>query len=83
MRSISDTISRFAAAATRRDESICTDGSPMAELKAFGTNPGALDGYIHVPAGLGAGAPLVVVLHRCAQSASEYDAGRRPHQESL
>ncbi len=75
MRGISDTIARLAAAAKRRDEGIGVAGSPMAELKAFGPNPGALDAYIYVPAGLGAGAPLVVVLHGCTQSASQYDVG--------
>jgi poly(hydroxyalkanoate) depolymerase family esterase len=36
----------------------------------FGTNPGALDMYEYAPADLPAGAPLVVVLHGCTQTAS-------------
>lgn len=38
-------------------------------------NPGHLTGLCHVPADLPAGAPLVVVLHGCTQSAAGYDAG--------
>ncbi len=36
----------------------------------FGTNPGALDMYEYAPADLPPGAPLVVVLHGCTQTAS-------------
>jgi poly(hydroxyalkanoate) depolymerase family esterase len=36
----------------------------------FGTNPGALDMYEYAPAELPSGAPLVVVLHGCTQTAS-------------
>ncbi|WP_219339665.1 extracellular catalytic domain type 1 short-chain-length polyhydroxyalkanoate depolymerase [Luteimonas salinisoli] len=46
----------------------------QAEVTGFGSNPGNLRMFKHVPAGLPAGAPLVVALHGCAQSASSYDA---------
>jgi len=36
----------------------------------FGANPGALDMFEYVPAGLPPGRPLVVVLHGCTQTAS-------------
>jgi feruloyl esterase len=38
----------------------------------FAPNPGNLRLFLHVPRGLKAGAPLVVVLHGCGQSASAY-----------
>lgn len=41
---------------------------------AFG-NPGGLDARMFVPDRLAPGAPLVVVLHGCTQSAADYDAG--------
>lgn len=47
----------------------------LQEVAAFGANPGALRMLTHVPAGLPAGAPLVVVLHGCTQTAAGYDAG--------
>lgn len=44
-------------------------GSAPVEVTGFGSNPGALKLYKHVPAALPAGAPLVMVLHGCTQSA--------------
>jgi poly(hydroxyalkanoate) depolymerase family esterase len=44
-------------------------------LETFGPNPAHLSLHAHVPAGLAAGAPLVVVLHGCTQTAAGYDAG--------
>lgn len=41
----------------------------------FGSNPGHLDAWIHVPPNAGKGAPLVVVLHGCTQTAADYDRG--------
>ncbi|MEV4878948.1 extracellular catalytic domain type 1 short-chain-length polyhydroxyalkanoate depolymerase [Streptomyces cyaneofuscatus] len=38
----------------------------------FGANPGALTMYVHRPAALPAGAPVVVALHGCTQSAQIY-----------
>ncbi|MEY4966459.1 MAG: hypothetical protein RL274_2042, partial [Pseudomonadota bacterium] len=38
-------------------------------------NPGNLRMFSHVPPGLKPGAPLVVVLHGCGQTAAGYDAG--------
>lgn len=49
-----------------------TDG--LTAVTGFGTNPGALSLFIHEPANLGAGAPLVVALHGCTQGASAYEA---------
>src|SRR4051794_5162172 len=44
----------------------------LTEVTGFGSNPGALRMYSYVPSGLPAGAPLVVALHGCTQSASDY-----------
>ena len=46
----------------------------LTAVTGFGSNPGALTMYKYLPAGLPANAPLVVALHGCAQSASNYDA---------
>lgn len=46
----------------------------LTEVTGFGSNPGNLRMHKYVPAGLAADAPLVVALHGCAQSASNYDA---------
>lgn len=45
--------------------------SVLAPVISFGSNPGALKAYEYIPDGLPAGAPLVVVLHGCTQTASE------------
>jgi poly(hydroxyalkanoate) depolymerase family esterase len=52
-----------------------TGPSRLKPLAGFGTNPGALLGYEHVPETLAPGAPLVVVLHGCTQTAAGYDHG--------
>jgi feruloyl esterase len=44
-------------------------------VEGFGSNPGHLALRVHVPAGLRRGAPLVVVLHGCTQTAASYDDG--------
>lgn len=47
----------------------------LTDIDDFGSNPGALRGRCYIPIGLSAGAPVVVVLHGCTQSAAEYDHG--------
>ncbi len=47
-------------------------GRQLSEITAFGSNPGQLRMRTYMPPGLPAGAPLVVVLHGCGQSASGY-----------
>lgn len=79
MRRLSDTITRLNAAAammTRADAG--TDAAGLRALAAFGSNPGALDGWFHVPdrpAHEAVDMPLVVVLHGCTQTAAGYDRG--------
>ena len=47
----------------------------LTPLPAFKNNPGNLRGYHYLPENLEAGAPLVVVLHGCTQTAAGYDHG--------
>lgn len=70
---LSDTIARLAAArGPGQDTAIA---SRLTEWAGFGSNPGALRAYRYRPEGLEPGAPLVVVLHGCTQSAAAYDLG--------
>lgn len=54
-------------------------GGTMADLltpfRPGVANPGAIEAFIHVPEGLPPGAPLVVALHGCTQTAADYDHG--------
>jgi feruloyl esterase len=49
--------------------------SPLVEITAFGTNPGALKMFAYLPDGLPRAPALVVVLHGCGQTAAGYDFG--------
>jgi len=44
----------------------------LTQVDSFGSNPGALRMFKYVPADLPTGAPLVVALHGCTESASVY-----------
>ncbi|MCX4572688.1 PHB depolymerase family esterase [Streptomyces sp. NBC_01571] len=44
----------------------------LTQVSGFGSNPGNLSMYSYVPDNLPSGAPLVVALHGCTQSASDY-----------
>ena len=44
----------------------------LAEVTDFGDDPGSLRMLMHAPDGVGPGAPLVVVLHGCGQTAAGY-----------
>src|SRR5512146_2144937 len=74
MDSISETLKRLAAvrmgAGAGRAER-----DRLHDLGDFGANPGQLRARAYVPAGLPKGAPLVVVLHGCTQTAATYDDG--------
>src|SRR5690348_14516655 len=58
----------------------CISGSPssaediesLTQVTGFGSNPGQLDMYLYAPQGISAGAPLVVAMHGCTQSAADY-----------
>ena len=47
----------------------------LTEQRDFGANPGDLRMFRHIPPRLPPGAPLVVILHGCGQSAAGYDEG--------
>src|SRR5690349_10433375 len=47
----------------------------LRELAGFGPNPGNLQMFAYAPEHLPPGAPLVVALHGCTQTADEYDYG--------
>ena len=76
MAGINDTL--ISLARFRKNRSVGeapTGGTDLPELTGFGDNPGALRMLVYVPDRLPAGAPLVVVLHGCTQTAGAYDAG--------
>jgi poly(hydroxyalkanoate) depolymerase family esterase len=76
MRKLSDTIARLSAYRTQLGAGASGDASSrLGILPDFGSNPGALLARTYVPRELPAGAPLVVVLHGCTQTASGYDLG--------
>jgi poly(hydroxyalkanoate) depolymerase family esterase len=73
MRSLSDTLERLAR--LRAVKPAAPTGSILRNLDQFGSNPGALGAWHHVPKHLPAAPALVVVLHGCTQTAAGYDAG--------
>lgn len=52
-----------------------TNSRALAELRSFGSNPGALKCWLYLPTILAPKTPLVVVLHGCTQTAAGYDLG--------
>ncbi|HEY4800742.1 MAG TPA: PHB depolymerase family esterase, partial [Bacteroidia bacterium] len=42
------------------------------QVTGFGTNPGNLNMYKYVPAGITGPAPLVIAMHGCTQNAAQY-----------
>ncbi len=48
--------------------------SALTQVTSFGTNPGNLKMFTHVPASMPANAPLVVAMHGCTQTAAAYEA---------
>lgn len=65
------------AANLARGEGRAVDASRdrLSELTVFGSNPGQLRARTYTPENLCPGAPLVVVLHGCTQTAADYDYG--------
>ena len=64
----------------RRQREAAAGAAPAAtrglvDVQGFGSNPGGLRMFAYVPGGLPPGAPLVVALHGCTQTAAGYDAG--------
>ncbi|MBP1875268.1 poly(hydroxyalkanoate) depolymerase family esterase [Ensifer adhaerens] len=76
MRNLQDTIARLAALKAAYGEANGhTTRDRLKDMTIAGANPGALKARMFVPQNLAAGAPLVVVLHGCTQSAAAYDEG--------
>ena len=73
MRRLSSTVARLTA--LRRGAMPANHGPSRLTDTAFSPNPGALVAKTYIPANLGPGAPLVVVLHGCTQDATVYDRG--------
>ena len=77
IRGLHDTITRLAGRkqAFAHGAAAPVDDGRLASLDAFGSNPGALQARLYVPATYRRGNPLVVVLHGCTQTAAGYDHG--------
>lgn len=46
--------------------------SGLTQVTGFGSNPGNLNMYTHIPSGISNAAPLVIAMHGCTQNASIY-----------
>ena len=70
-------LERFLKAAAAAGPSAAGEAATgrLREVIGFGSNPGNLRMFVHVPERLPADAPLVVVLHGCTQTAAGYDLG--------
>jgi poly(hydroxyalkanoate) depolymerase family esterase len=76
MRNIADTIERLARFRSRsRMPTPPAAPDRLTDIADFGSNPGALRARVYIPTSLSRGAPLVVVLHGCTQTAAGYDHG--------
>ena len=75
MRSLAHNVARLTASRRAMRAAIANDDGRLEEMRGFGSNPGALGAHTYVPDNLPRGAPLVVVLHGCTQTASVYDKG--------
>lgn len=62
------------AADPAADPNESTSEYALAQVTGFGSNPGNLQMYTHVPPGLPASAPIILVLHGCTQSAAAMEA---------
>lgn len=74
MRSMSETLARLAKLRAMQQPAR-SSSSKLADLGAFGSNPGMLEARIHVPADLAERPGMVVVLHGCTQDAAAYEQG--------
>ncbi|WP_163868662.1 PHB depolymerase family esterase [Myxococcus eversor] len=58
----------------RSEPELAESEQGLTQVTGFGSNPGNLAMYRHVPTGVPANAPLVVVLHGCTQNATGMEA---------
>jgi poly(hydroxyalkanoate) depolymerase family esterase len=69
---------KLVQAAARIRPAAFNNGAPSKHLREiwnFGSNPGALRMFVHLPPQVSGDRALVVVLHGCTQSAAGYDLG--------
>jgi poly(hydroxyalkanoate) depolymerase family esterase len=66
---------RLLSSAAKRGEGAPAASPRHCETTAFGSNPGNLRMFSHVPKGLSKAPALVVALHGCTQTAAVYDHG--------
>ncbi len=74
MASLGETVATLAAQRWPASTSVPGTTS-LSEVAPFGDNPGGLRMLVHTPVASAAGAPLVVVLHGCTQTAAAYAEG--------
>jgi poly(hydroxyalkanoate) depolymerase family esterase len=73
---LSETLARLAALKAGAGQALAGgQDDRLTPLPPFKYNPGNLRAWHYVPDGLAPGAPLVVVLHGCTQTAAAYDHG--------
>ena len=72
---LGDTVKQLVSLRKLRLPTTADPATVLHETASFGSNPGALRMLSSVPAGLPPGAPLVVELHGCTQTAAAYDSG--------
>ena len=75
MAGLSDTLASLARFRKGYSPGGTAGATELQEVPGFTGGPGAVRMLQHVPAGLPEGAPLVVVLHGCTQTAGAYDLG--------
>ena len=76
MRGLGNTIARLSKLRRAADAHMKAAGDGhLREMDGFGSNPGGLRALLHIPTNLTPGAPLVVALHGCTQTAAGYDRG--------
>jgi poly(hydroxyalkanoate) depolymerase family esterase len=47
-------------------------GGALSSVSSFGSNPGSLQMYLYVPSAMPSNAPIVVAMHGCSMTASDY-----------
>ncbi len=53
---------------------VASSSGPLTQVADFGSNPGRLAMFVHLPPKLATGAPLIVLLHGCGQTATTFAA---------
>ena len=68
-------VSRAQSLARAKSLADAQPGGDLSLVQDFGSNPGALQMWLHLPESLAPQAPLVLVLHGCGQTAGGYARG--------